>query len=141
MNIGNGQDQNHEVSKRPSNNAWVYVHQKEEPDSEYKLSLKSTDSNQSSVLQGDALLIVIQDPKEEEFITFSRVYRVRHTSSRINLFFDKKISLKGKNSISEYGISVPGQSLTRIEWSVFENIIHSELGSPFSSLPMMDGTT
>ena len=91
--------------------------------------------------EGDG--VVLADRAGSVLTTFGRVYRTRVAKGSITIHLDAILKLDSPVDASATDVVMPpdGQSVSRLEWSTFENALRTTAGTDFASLPVITGST
>jgi len=119
-------------------NAWLIKINKDVILSEFRITIKYDPKFCQGVEEGDGF--VIADEKAN-VIAVARIYRKRFTLSDITFYFDGIIKLSTTKTLSESNIPNPttDAAISRLDWSVFENVLKTVGVSDYSSFPVLKG--
>ncbi|MCP4263903.1 MAG: helicase [Planctomycetes bacterium] len=121
-------------------NAWFIRLGEDAILSDFIVTIKYDPKLCQGVEEGDGFVIA---DESSNIIAVTRVYRKRFTLNDITFYFDGIIRLDPTKTLSELNIPNPttDAAITRLDWSVFKNIIKTVSVSDFASFPVLDGST
>lgn len=108
--------------------------------SDFIVTIKYNPKLCQGVEEGDGLVLV---DEKANVIAVARVYRKRFTLNDITFYFDGIIKLNPTKTLSELNIPNPttNAAITRLDWSLFENVSKTLGISGYSSFPILNGST
>jgi len=120
-------------------NAWLIKTDSGNARDSFSVLINGKVPNFAAMRVGDGLVIVQED--SDRALAFSRIYRIRSVSSGLVVYFDAIYRIDPGRTLPELGITqpTPGATVTRLDWTVFENALTIAADIEFSALPLISG--
>jgi len=120
-------------------NAWLIRIGEEASIEDFSTTIKYNPNLCQGIEEEDGFILIA----EESVIAIARVYRKRCTLKDITFYFDGIIKLHPAKTLSELNIPnlATDVAITRLYWSVFENLLKTVGISDYASFPVLAGNT
>ncbi|MHB9068762.1 MAG: DISARM system helicase DrmA [Sedimentisphaerales bacterium] len=126
-------------SNKKNTNAWLIKLGQEAAIKDFSVTLKNDPKLVQGVEEGDGFVIA---DEQSNVIAVAQVYRKRFTLSDITFYFDGIIKLNPAKNLSKLNISTPATNtaITRLDWSLFENILKAIGVLDYAAFPALAGS-
>ena len=124
-----------------SHNAWLVLLESKEPFDGFTTSVSGPPMLFQGVTEGDGCLIVSEQKGVPNAVAFARIYRIRKSLYATTLYFDAASRTEPHVELSTLGItpSDSKSSISRLDWTAFENALKTAADVEFSTMPILKG--
>lgn len=119
-------------------NGWLLKLESNLPFKGFICSISATYRDMATIGEGSGVILLT---KENCIHSVNRVFRVRRSLGKIELYFDSSVKIDKNKKISEYGLSELSEEIqfSQVQSDDFENILKDVVGISFSEMPILKG--
>jgi hypothetical protein len=120
-------------------NAWIVMIGPGSVLGRFTSTMPGSPSSFPAIEQGDGFLVV--DQSKGGMVSFARLYRKRSALDSTTLYFDSVLPLTPSVAPSTCGVALPatGESLARMDWTMFSSVLKKVAGLEFGDMPILKG--